>query len=127
MTWSEVKDEIKQILADLNYTELADDEQTEDEPSQQHTDKTFMIKSNGNDGLGLTSNASVFSHGVILTVFYSDSDSSNYDKNRDLFNAVIIAIVGQIKFLGETNNSFEEIDELHQKGTFEFYYGMENC
>lgn len=127
MTWSDAKDYIVDILETLGYTEVAPDEQTMETPSHQHSDLTYMIKSKSNDSIGMTSNANVMSHGVELTIFYADKDSTDYDDNRDSFNTVIQTIANDDYFLGELANEFEEIDELHQKGTFEFYYGTESC
>ena len=91
----------------------------------QHKDKTFNLKSNGLEGQGQTSNGVCATHKVELDLFYVDSDSSHRNANVDLFNLATMSICKLADFHGEIKSDFTDLDELHQKGNFQFYYGIE--
>ena len=109
MSWTVRSAEIETLLSGLGYDPVADDEGTEDEPFMQHKDKTFNLKSNGLEGQGQTSNGVCATHKVEL----------------DLFNLATMIICKLADFHGEIKSEFTDLDELHQKGNFQFYYGIE--
>ena len=125
MSWTDRSAEIETLLSGLGYDPVADDEGTEDEPFMQHKDKTFNLKSNGLEGQGQTSNGVCATHKVELDLFYVDSDSSHRNANVDLFNLATMSICKLADFHGEIKSEFTDLDELHQKGIFQFYYGIE--
>ena len=127
MSWVTDRVKIDTILTGLTYTQVAVSEQTEDEPFAPHKSFYYNLKKTGTDGLGLTSNAAAFCHKVMLEVFYINKTTVTRDTNADNFDSVMSGIIALPEFHGEISSDFEDIDEDHSKGTFNFLFGFESC
>jgi len=127
MSWVTDKATLELLLVGLGYSEIADDENTEDEPYAPHKNFYYKLNVLGADGLGLTSNASAYSNRILLECYYINDETNTRDENYDNFSEVFEAIISLSGFLGEISNDFEDIDELHCKGIINFYFGFETC
>jgi len=127
MSWVDDRLNILVVLNNLNYVSVGIDEQTEEEPFAPHKHFYYNLKKNGSEGLSLTSNSASFTHKIMLEVFYINNQDHTRDMNADSFDSVMTGIIALAQFHGEVDNSFEDIDEDHSKGTFNFLFGFETC
>lgn len=127
MSWVLDKETIRTVLTNLGYTEIAVDEDVEEDPHAPHQHKYFKLKKVGYEGLGLTSNAGAFGHLVLLECYYINNNDNSLDANTDLFSLVVQGIIALAGFHGEINAEIEDINEHQVKGIFNFNFGFEAC
>lgn len=127
MSWVDDRLNILVALNNLSYVEIAVDEQIEEQPFATHQHFYYNLKKIGSEGISLTSNSASFTHKVSLEIFYINNQSHTRDYNADSFDTAVSSIVSLAQFRGEIDNNFEDIDEDHGKGIFNFLFGFETC
>jgi hypothetical protein len=127
MTWVTDKTALINLLTALDYSRIPEN-LTGEESDKSQEDFTYTLELGSPDTEELTSNATLNSDLVILTVYYFNASTEEYDANYDNFISVCSSIKDLTNYRGtERIEPFERISPEQSKGTIQFYFGDYVC
>lgn len=126
MSWTTYKNSIVAVLSSYGYREIPENKTTE-ETALSFNDKSYQLQYKGvNEIIMMGSDKLQYDNLVSLEVRYKNMDSAERHANADAFQILFNAISGISGFLGFISApSFEDIDNKHTKGSFDFSIGAE--
>lgn len=114
-------------LNGLGYTEIPDKLRI-GEADHSQEDFTFEIEEGNPDLQDETSNGYTYSREIILRVNYTNASNAEYNANRDNFQTVIQTVKALTNFAGIIDFTYARGDHPnYSQGTFNFYYGYNQC
>lgn len=126
MSWGTNKTALINVLTSLGYSRIPEN-LTGEESDKSQEDFAYTLELGSPDTEELTSNATINSDLVILTIYYFNASTSEYDANYDNFITVCSAIKDLSNFRGTERMEFERISPEQSKGTYQFYFGDYVC
>lgn len=126
MSWTTYKTSIVSLLSSYGYREIPENK-TVEETAKAFNDKSYRLQYKGvNEIVMMGSDKLQYDNLVSLEVRYKNMYSDQRHDNADDFQTLFTAISGLTGFLGFASNPlFEDIDNKHTKGSFDFIIGAE--
>lgn len=126
MSWITYKNSIATLLGSYGYREIPENKTVED-TSLAFNDKSYRLQYKGvNEIVMMGSNKLQYDNLVSIEIRYKNIDSAERHANADAFQTLFDAISGLSGFLGFISApKFEDIDNKHTKGSFDFSIGAE--
>ena len=126
MSWATYKNTISSVLTDNDYREIPENKLPENTATA-FNHQSYLLKGIGtSDVIETTSNGIQYAFLVDLQIKYTNVNSDERHVNFDSFLNVFKAIATLADYKGTTQvPRFEDIDEKHTKGSFQFLFGEE--
>jgi len=126
MSWVSDKAALISILTASGYSRVPEN-LVGDEMDKSLEDFTYTLQLGEADTEEMTSGMVISSNLVIITFYYFNSSTDEYDLNYDNFISVCSSIKDLANFNGTNKINYERTSPETAEGTFEFYFGSYTC
>jgi len=131
MTLETAKSQIRSLLEDNGYREIAQ-AKTAETGSRAFNNKSYSLKLSGFADEEISSSGQIGCYVFMLEVIYNTKDgtSAKRDIAESSFDNLLTALYQNADFNRLVSNaSLQDMTEkdAHVKGTIEFYYGVKSC
>lgn len=126
MSWSDNSTALINALTALGYKRIPEN-LTGEEADKSQEDFTYTLELGSPDIEELTSSTTLNSDLVILTVYYFNRSTDEYDENYTNFVTVCSTIKDLSNYRSTERIDFERISPEQSKGTVQFYFGDYIC